>query len=234
VIPFDFTVVDFAAARNCAIMHARGQWILMLDADEILARGSAPEIEKLIARDENAGYFLERHNHSSDSVSPITDYVVRLFPNRPEYRYRGRVHETIDSAILAGGGRLQKTGIRLDHNFSTDREARRRRNHWYIQILKEEIAADPTDSTRLDFLAAEYHQLEMFDEAIEIAERIVRMRPEDARAHYFLGVYHLVYKADLVRARADFNQALKLRPDYPEAASFLKQIDQRERAGPLP
>jgi len=100
--------------------------------------------------------------------------------------------------------------------------------------LKEEIAADPTDSTRLDFLAAEYHQLEMFDEAIEIAERIVRVRPEDARAHYFLGVYHLVYKADLVRARADFNQALKLRPDYPEAASFLKQIDQRERAGPLP
>jgi Flp pilus assembly protein TadD len=159
---------------------------------------------------------------------------VRLFPNRPEYRYRGRVHETIDSAILAGGGRLQKTGIRIDHNFSTDREARRRRNHWYIQILKEEIAADPTDSTRLDFLAAEYHQLEMFDEAIEIAERIVRMRPEDARAHYFLGVYHLVYKADLVRARADFSQALKLRPDYPEAASFLKQIDQRERAGPLP
>jgi glycosyltransferase involved in cell wall biosynthesis len=234
VIPFDFTVVDFGAARNHAITHAHGRWILVLDADEILARGSAPEIEKLIARDENAGYFLERHNHSSDSVSPITDYVVRLFPNRPEYRYRGRVHETIDSAILAGGGRLQKTGIRIDHNFSTDREARRRRNHWYIQILKEEIAADPSDSTRLDFLAAEYHQLEMFDEAIEIAERIVRMRPQDARAHYFLGVYHLVYKADLVRARADFNQALKLRPDYPEAASFLKQIDQRELAGPLP
>src|SRR5579863_1511235 len=126
VIPFDFTVVDFAAARNHAITHARGQRILMLDADEILAPGNAQEIEKLIARDENAGYFLERLNHSSDSASPITDYVVRLFPNRPEYRYRGRVHETIDSAILAGGGRLQKTGIRIDHNFSTDREARRR------------------------------------------------------------------------------------------------------------
>ena len=69
----------------------------------------------------------------------------------------------------------------------------------------------------------------MFDEAIEVAERIVRIRPQDARAHYFLGVYHLLYKADLVWARANFNQALKLRPDYPEAASFLKQIDQRER-----
>ena len=60
VIPFDFSVVDFAAARNCAIAHARGRWILMLDADETLDPAGAPLIEKLVAEDQNAGYFLER------------------------------------------------------------------------------------------------------------------------------------------------------------------------------
>ena len=230
VIPFDFTVADFAAARNRAIAHAGGRWILMLDADERLDRACAPMVERLVALDENAGYFLERRNHSSDAETPLRDHVVRLFPNRPDYRYRGRVHETIDASILAGGGRFRKTGIRIDHNFASDREARRRKNHWYIEILKEEIAADPRDDSRLDFLAAEYHQLEMFDEAAEIAERIVRMRPLDARAHLFVGTYHLVYQSDLVRARADFSQALKLRPDYAEAKSFLQLIDERERA----
>jgi glycosyltransferase involved in cell wall biosynthesis len=236
VIPFDFTTVDFAAARNQAIARASGRWILMLDADETLDGASAPLIEKLVALDENAGYFLERHNyssdagHSPDSPSSTKDYVVRLFPNRPSYRYRGRVHETIDASILAGGGRLHKTGIRIDHRFASDREARRRKNHWYIQILKEEIAADPSDDSRLDFLAAEYHQLEMFNEAAEIAERITRLRPLDARAHLFVGTYHLLYQSDLARARADFNQALKLRPGYAEAESFLRLIDERERA----
>jgi glycosyltransferase involved in cell wall biosynthesis len=229
VVPFDFKIVDFAAARNQALARASGRWILMLDADETLDRAAAPMIENLAALDENAGYFLERFNYSSASASPTTDYVVRLFPNRPNHRYRGRVHETVDASILSGGGRLHKTGIRIDHSFSSDLEARRRKNHWYIQILKEEIAADPSDSTRLDFLAAEYHQLEMFDEAIEIVERIVQMRPQDARAHLFLGIYHALHKPDLPRARADFNQALRLRPGYAEAESLLQLLDQQER-----
>ncbi len=229
VIPFDFTVVDFAAARNRALAAARAPWILVLDADETLDRAGAPALKTLVAGEQNAGYFLERHNHGTDSQKPTIDYVVRLFPNRPEYRYRGRVHETIDASIQSAGGRLLKTDIRIDHNFSADPEARRRKNHWYIEILKEEIAADPSDDSRLDFLAAEYHQLEMFDEATAVAERIVEMRPFDARAHLFAGIYHLLHKPDLARARADFTEALRLRPGYEEAVNFLKVVEQREQ-----
>jgi hypothetical protein len=55
------------------------------------------------------------------------------------------------------------------------------------------------------------------------------LRPLDARAHLFVGIYHLLYQPDLVRARADFNQALKLRPGYAEALSFLEVVEERER-----
>lgn len=228
VIAFDFTTVDFAAARNHALAQAAGRWILMLDADEILSRESVPVIEALIAGRENVGYFVERHNHWSGSDTSTIDYLVRLFPNRPEHRYRGRVHETVDASILQAGGRLQQAAIRIDHNFSFDPPARRRKNHRYIEILKEEIAADPTDDSRLDFLAAEYHQLEMFDEATETAERIATLRPLDARAQLFAGVYHLLYKPDFARARADLQRALTLRPGYAEAESFLRLLAQKE------
>ena len=225
VIAFDFTRVDFAAARNAAIGQAHNGWILMLDADERLGEGGTPKIKDLLAQNANAGYFLVRRNHASDSRECVPDHVVRLFPNRAKYRYRGRVHETVDASILANGGRLIQTDIEIEHSFVSDRESRQRKNHWYIGILKEEIAADPQDSTRLDFLAAEFHQLGLFHEAAAVMEDIVRMRPKDARARLFMGTYHLLYQNDPVRARADFLEALALKPGYPEALSFLQRID---------
>src|ERR1035438_3156548 len=55
VIPFDFKIVDFAAARNHAIEHASGRWILVLDADEAVDRAGVPLIEGLVAQDNNVG-----------------------------------------------------------------------------------------------------------------------------------------------------------------------------------
>jgi glycosyltransferase involved in cell wall biosynthesis len=224
ILTFSFTRMDFSAARNCTLAHAAGRWIMMLDADETLDPAGAPLVQALIAGQENAGYYFARRNYASDVEGFTTDYAIRLFPNRADYRYRGRVHETVDAAILAGGGRLLTSGVRIDHNFVSDRETRRRKNHRYIEILKEEIAADPSDSTRLDFLAAEFHQLEMYAEAALVAEEIARMRPLDPGAHLNLGIYRLVYQSDAKRARAHFEQALRLRPGYPEAESFLQTI----------
>jgi len=231
---FDFEEVDFAGARNYALAQATRPWILVLDADEILDPASAPRIQELISRGENAGYYFERLNRQPNAAA-TTDYVVRLFPNRPNYRYRGRVHETIDESILAGGGRLVRAGVKIHHDFASDAEARRRRNLWYIEILNQEIAANPGDDSRLDFLAAEYHQLGMFEEAAGIAERIATVRPLDPQAHLHAGVYHLLYKVDRLRARADFLTALRLRPGYKEAQAFLHLMDEQDSlmSGPL-
>jgi len=226
VIDFDFTRIDFAAARNAGLALANGRWILVLDADEALLPDCVPAIRYLAARGENAGYYFERQNRGADSAGAKTDHVVRLFPNRPEYRYHGRVHETVDASILAGGGRLLRTKIRLDHDFAPDPEARQKRNLRYIGILEEEIAADPTDLSRLDFLAAEYHQLGMFDKAAGIAEKLAMLRPLDPESHLRAGMYHLLYTRERARAREDFAEALRLRPGYAEAESFLKSLSE--------
>jgi glycosyltransferase involved in cell wall biosynthesis len=226
VTTFDFTFVDFAAARNHTLAQASGKWILILDADETLDPAGIPTVQDLIEQSENAGYYFERLNHRPAPEPATTDYAIRLFPNRPGYRYRGRVHETVDASILAGAGRLVKTGIRIHHEFASDQHSRRQKNLWYIAILNEEIAADPSDSSRLDFLAAEYHQLGMFQEAAKVAEQIATVRPLDATAHLHAGVYHLLYTGEPDRARLDLLTALRLRPHFPEAQAFLETLIQ--------
>jgi hypothetical protein len=108
----------------------------------------------------------------------------------------------------------------------------------HIGILKEEIAAGRGDDSRLDFLLTEYHQLGLFDQAAEVAERIVAARPLDPQAHLHAGVYHLVYKVDRHRARADFMAALRLRPGYSEAQAFFHLMEEQDREAanqmPLP
>jgi glycosyltransferase involved in cell wall biosynthesis len=222
---FDFSSIDFAAARNFGLAQASGGWILVLDADEVLDGRTAGLVKRCMDFGDNAGHFFERRNYNARSRQFTTDYVVRLFPNRMDFRFHGRVHETVNSSIRKAGGRLQRTTVLLNHFFSEDDEQRRRKNKWYIELLKEELAANPNDDRPLDFLAAEYHQLGQMDLAAEAAESIAQLRPLDPRAHLSVGIYRLIHKADPQSARAAFEQALKLRPGYLEALTFLQKLD---------
>jgi hypothetical protein len=69
----------------------------------------------------------------------------------------------------------------------------------------------------------------MFQQATAVAEHIAQMRPLDARAQLFAGIYRLRYQPDLPLARRYFNRALKLRPGYVEAESFLRSLDEQEK-----
>lgn len=222
---FEFTTVDFAAARNFGLEQARGDWILVLDADERLEPSTVPLIRQCLDFSDTAGYFFERRNFNERSQRFTTDHVVRLFPNRKEHRFRGRVHETVHESIVKAGGRLQSTGIILKHFFSRDDDERRRKNEWYVSLLLQELAENPQDDRPLDFLAAEYHQLGRIDLAAETAERIAAVRPMDPQAHLIAGIYRLLHKADAAGARDAFDRALKLRPGYLEALSFLRSLE---------
>ncbi|MDE3196043.1 MAG: glycosyltransferase family 2 protein, partial [Acidobacteriota bacterium] len=86
VSSYDFAVIDFAAARNYALDRATGRWVLVLDADEVLQRASAPLVRDLVGLNLNAGYYVERVNRHADPMRAMVDFPLRLFPNRPDYR----------------------------------------------------------------------------------------------------------------------------------------------------
>ena len=102
--------------KNWAIARARHEWVLLLDADEIVPAGLRAEIDRLLSEPEHEdaywigrdNYFMGRHiRHTGWSG----DRVVRLF-HRDRARYNDRqVHEE----IVTEGLRVGRLTARLRH-----------------------------------------------------------------------------------------------------------------------
>jgi glycosyltransferase involved in cell wall biosynthesis len=228
VLHHDFADLDFAAARNRSLDAATGDFALVLDADETLHPDSAGLIRLLAADNPSAGYVVNRHNRRTGERATV-DHAVRLFARRPAFRYRNRVHETIDTAIIEAGGRLRRSHVIIEHHLpTTEREAEK--NRLYTRLLQRDLADDPDNIDRLTFLAAEHHKLGDFRAATEVAERIAGLLPDDFDAHLTLALYHFAYGGDRARAHESVRTALRLRPNDPEAYGLWTALEEQQAA----
>ena len=148
VVPFVW-IDDFAAARNAALDAARGDWILMLDADEVLERPRRERLRKLLAEAREPAFTVE-------IVSPRgagrmeTARIARLFRRDPRHRYEGRIHESVLGSICRALGREtispEASGLRARHEgYTPEMTAARGKEERNRRLLLAEIEDKPDD-----------------------------------------------------------------------------------------
>ena len=139
---------DFAAARNEAVRHARGRWILALDADEALTSEARRALRGLLADERFMAFLLNIRSPLKDArgQAAVINAWPRLFRNRPDIRYEGRVHEQISPSIARAGGMVAATDLVIDHlgyhQDFTDQGTKRDRN---LELLRQQLAERPDD-----------------------------------------------------------------------------------------
>src|SRR5207248_6819228 len=109
---------DFAEARNASFDAATGDWILYLDADEVLVEEDAAKLRAVTGRVWREAHFLVETNFTGDAGdgTATTHSALRIFRNRPEYRFEGRIHEQIAHTLPAfNAERLEYTNVRIEH-----------------------------------------------------------------------------------------------------------------------
>jgi glycosyltransferase involved in cell wall biosynthesis len=134
---------DFAAARNVSLDAATSDWLMYLDADEVLVEGDGPRLRELLGRTWREGFWLTETNHVGEleDGAAVAHNALRLFRNRPEYRFEGRVHEQFAHRLPSMPERLEPSPVRIDHygylGTVRDSKEKSRRN---LELLERQIA----------------------------------------------------------------------------------------------
>ncbi|MBW4696215.1 MAG: glycosyltransferase [Lyngbya sp. HA4199-MV5] len=141
---------DFAAARNESLKYAKGDWILVLDADEVLVPESVPHLHQAMQQAHAIAVTLMREEVGT--AHPPSQ-LSRLFRRHPAIAFTRPYHELIDDSV---------TDL-LKHE-----------RHWQI------IAVPDLAIRHTGYQVATIEQRQKVDRARTIMERYLVSHPEDA------------------------------------------------------
>ncbi len=249
---------DFASARNAAIDRASGDWVLILDADEAVAHRDLETLRQALVRGHADGYRLMTRNytdqpHGSEYVPCAGEHPdfergasgeaypgwfpshkVRLFRRREAYRFRGRIHEGVDEAILEAGGVIADLGVSVHHHGVLDPGARREKGLRYLRMGEAKAAETPEDPRAWYELGVQAYEIDELDRAKDAFSRVLdlcRDVPPDGfrldMAHVMLGAVAQRH-GDPAGARRHYRRALEINPGAYEAHLNLGMVLEEE------
>ena len=167
---------DFAAARNESLKHTNAQWVLYIDADEMLVNVNVPQLRTMLSHANDVAAFGLQLSPMIGWL-PYTDF--RLWRHDPSIRFTGDIHETTlpDIRRLADerNQKLQPIPLQMQHfGYEGDQTKKRLRN---LPLLEKQRQRTPRKINILNQLARIQFELGNFDEAEKVwldALRIIR------------------------------------------------------------
>jgi glycosyltransferase involved in cell wall biosynthesis len=154
---FDFTWIDdFAVARNVALDHATGDYVLWLDADDVLDPPERDKLLKLLKRirvGQREAYVLQCFCETAVGGQIAVDHP-RLFPRLDDIRWERRIHEVINVALDRAGIPMVWTDIVIRHMGYLDPVVHERKRQRNLLLLRKELTDRPEDPFNYYYMGA--------------------------------------------------------------------------------
>ncbi|MCX7993618.1 MAG: tetratricopeptide repeat protein [Fimbriimonadales bacterium] len=218
---------DFAAARNIALQHATGDWILVLDADERLTPESKQAILNAARHPQFAGYYLEILNEIRDG-DHFVHRVVRMFRNLPGLGWEGAIHEQITPSLVERGGRIATVAAQIRHlGYRSEVMHNRDKIQRNIEFIQRALEQEPDDLFHKFNLANTYFTAGNYEQTVYWSEQACPYLrgDEDYAAHawsnWIAALMHLERLEEALQVGAD---ALARGVDSPAVYYTLAQV----------
>lgn len=185
---------DFSVARNYSIRQASADWILILDADEVISGKDGTTLQKLISKKAGtlSAYTIMTRNYVNN-VSLIGwtrnggDYPeeqgsgwvqstkVRLFPNRKNVSFTDPIHESLEASLQKARIPVLPCPVVIHHYGKLDQAKELQKGEDYYQLGKIKYQSDPASMIYIYELAKQAQVLDKCEEAADLWLKLITL-----------------------------------------------------------
>jgi tetratricopeptide (TPR) repeat protein len=236
---------NFGEARNFSLLQASSDWILILDADEVISPSDHTFLKELVKgachkpaafnfslRDyvsypNTAGWIQNDGNYAEEEG---TGFVLnegnglRLFPNQKNITFDCCIHGTIAPSLLRCGVEVKKCTIPIHHYGHLNQEKTSLKGEVYYQLQKNKFSQKKELSEEdIYYAAIQAAEIGKHEEAIEYFKRLTVTKPT-AYIYYNMGLSYLhlgKYEAALTALK----QAMQFSPSFRDIIVAYSQAE---------
>jgi O-antigen biosynthesis protein len=210
VYTFEWTN-DFSEARNFSLSKAAGDWILVLDADEVVSARDYDLLVKVIETrgSDPTGYSITTRNYvesvnikgwtANDGVYQQEEAgtgwhpsrKVRMFTNDKRIRFDGRIHELVEPSLNILGITPRECNIPIHHYGHLDVTNTISKGEDYYLLGKAKLDETGTDLKAIVELARQANDLGHYQESRELWSKAIDISPDNPDAFLNIGYAYL-------------------------------------------
>lgn len=227
---------DFSEARNESLKHATKDWILVLDADEVLDGEGCKKIKELVEdKEADAFLFLQKNYTNESSIAGFVNeqhkngnkiysgwygsFIARLFRNNKGYEFEGTVHELVEPSIERNKGGIKATNVVAHHYGNSNPDIVKKKRQFYLELCKKKIEQKPDSGSYFE-LGVLHKENGNLDEAIKSLKKAIELNPKNNMAFYELGI--------VFEKQKNFDEAIK---NYTESLRINENSEAFESLG---
>lgn len=238
----------FSDARNESLKYATSEWILIIDADEVISFRDYEKIIRACEETSGDGFYMPTRNYTHNftrvdfvpsDASPEAEgwpgwtpsHKTRIFRNNKGYRFEGRIHEVVDRNIIEAGGRLESLDVPVHHY--GENTFKMEKIDLYRRLALKKAEEEPGNPMAFYELGQVQVATGEIDEGIKSFERGLELSPNfgDFRygnLNYEIGNAYYQMKNDIEKALNYYLKAIDVRPGYMYVYSMVGAIYRKQ------
>jgi glycosyltransferase involved in cell wall biosynthesis len=227
---------DFSVARNLSLEKASGDWILILDADEIIASEDHVVLRSLLRQNNEkpVAFSIETRNYThiantlgwqaNNGTYPLYEAGLGWFPSRKVRLFRRTdgarfcypVHELVEPSLTASGIAILECPVPIHHYGHLNESKNKKKAETYFHLGYAKLEQLRSEPTAVRELAVQAGQLEYWSQSLELWRQFLKIWPDHAEA--FVNIASVYWQlGNYEEALRSAERAKKIDPELKEA-----------------